>query len=109
MTLKHPRTVRIERDPELHRAVEDVAADVAADGVPRIVVRDGATLAVVVSKGDFEAMNGAAKEDIWKDYDPEKVREALKASAGAFAGIDTEQLKRDLRDARGQDSTGRPA
>lgn len=48
-------------------------------------------------------------DDIWKGYDPEKVKEALRKSAGAFKGIDCEALKRDIYAARGQDSRGRPA
>ena len=48
--LKHPRKLRIERDQDLHRTVEEVAADVAADGVAREIVREGESLAVVVSK-----------------------------------------------------------
>jgi len=47
-------------------------------------------------------------QDIWANYDPERVRAALRASAGAFSGIDTEALKNELREQRSQDSTGRP-
>jgi len=45
----------------------------------------------------------------WTNYDPEKVRAALKASAGAFRGIDTRTLKRETWEAREQDTPGRPA
>ena len=51
----------------------------------------------------------ADPNDIWKDYDPEKVREAFHRGAGLLKGVDTEQLKRDLREQREQDSAGRPA
>ncbi len=40
---------------------------------------------------------------------PRGLREALRRSAGAFARMDTEELKRDLREQGEQDSTGRPA
>ena len=40
---------------------------------------------------------------------PRGLREALRRSAGAFARIDTEELKRDLREQGEQDSHGRPA
>ncbi len=40
---------------------------------------------------------------------PRGLREALRRSAGAFARIDTEELKRDLREQGKQDSVGRPA
>lgn len=42
-------------------------------------------------------------------YDTEQVHRALQASAGAFAGVDCEQLLADIHAARGQDSLGRPA
>jgi hypothetical protein len=48
-------------------------------------------------------------QDIWAHYDPEKVREGLRKSAGALKGVDLEPLKQDIRDQRGQDSKGRPA
>ena len=47
-------------------------------------------------------------EDIFANYDPERVRAALRASAGAFAGIDTEALKKELLEQREQNSIGRP-
>ena len=49
------------------------------------------------------------KLDIWANYDPEKVREALRKSAGALKGVDIDALKQDIRDQREQDSKGRPA
>jgi hypothetical protein len=48
-------------------------------------------------------------QDIWANYDPEKVREGLRKSAGALKGVDIEALKRDIRDQREQDGHGRPA
>jgi hypothetical protein len=42
-------------------------------------------------------------------YDPERTREALRQSFGTLRGVDVEELKRDLRDQREQDSIGRPA
>jgi hypothetical protein len=51
----------------------------------------------------------ADPDAIWKDYDPEKVLHAMHEAAGLFAGVDREQLLRDLREQREQDSTGRPA
>jgi predicted nucleic acid-binding protein len=47
--------------------------------------------------------------DIWQDYDPEKVRQGLKTSAGALKGVDIEALKKDIKNQRQQDSHGRPA
>jgi len=51
----------------------------------------------------------STKQDIWATYDPDKAREGLRKSAGALKGVDTEALKRDIRDQREQNSHGRPA
>jgi len=40
---------------------------------------------------------------------PRGLSSALRRSAGAFAQIDTEELKKDLREQGEQDSIGRPA
>ena len=48
-------------------------------------------------------------QDIWAHYDPEKVREGLRKSAGALKDVDIAALKQDIRDQREQDSNGRPA
>jgi excisionase family DNA binding protein len=49
------------------------------------------------------------KEDIWKDYDPETVRAAWEAARGLLKGLDREAFLREMHEARGQDSIGRPA
>jgi len=41
-------------------------------------------------------------------HDPEAVRKALRDAAGILKNVDTETLKRDLREMRQQDSKGRP-
>jgi excisionase family DNA binding protein len=48
------------------------------------------------------------KEDIWANYDPVKARRALESLRGLFKDIDTDQLKRDLREARSQKERVRP-
>ena len=35
-------------------------------------------------------------DDLWADYDPEAVREALRAAAGTFTPEEGERLKRDI-------------
>jgi len=42
-------------------------------------------------------------------YDPQKMREAIHAAAGAMKGVNRDELLADLRAERGQDSIGRPA
>ncbi len=51
------------------------------------------------------------REDIWADYDPKRAIEAIDKSAGALkrAGVDAEQLEKDIYEDRTQNSTGRPA
>jgi hypothetical protein len=48
-------------------------------------------------------------QDIWTNYDPQKVRQGLKSSAGALAGVDRDALLKDIHSQRQQDSQGRPA
>lgn len=62
--------------------------------------RGGQDLALVLPV----AIPPRAPMDIWADYDPERVRQALKASAGALVGIDRQQLLADLRAQREQAS-----
>ena len=49
-------------------------------------------------------------DDIWANYDPEKVLQAWEAlrQTRPFEGVDVQQLKADIKAARGQDSIGRP-
>jgi hypothetical protein len=42
------------------------------------------------------------KQDIWANYDPEKVRQGLRKSAGALKGVDHEALKKDIHSQRSQ-------
>lgn len=45
--------------------------------------------------------------DVWAGYDPKKVREALRESAGALRGVDRDRLLKDIYAAREQESRGR--
>ena len=47
-------------------------------------------------------------EDIWANYDPAKVREALKRSAGVLHGTDAEKFLAYLREMRGHEPTESP-
>ncbi len=67
---------------------------------------------VVERKGQLFRVEAEAEPEaqtLWADYDAERVRTALRQSAGAFKEMDVEELKRDLREERAQDSHGRPA
>jgi hypothetical protein len=80
------RVIAVKPDEELARVLD------AADSTPVIVERDGVQYRVE-----------RQTDDVWADYDPERVREGLRRSAGAFAGIDVEAFKQDLRYWRGDD------
>jgi hypothetical protein len=84
------------------RQLPKVFDTVAKRGEKVVVEKDGVLFRL-------EAEEAPQKPDIWANYDPEKVREGLRKSAGALKGVDIEELKRDIREQRGQDSTGRPA
>jgi hypothetical protein len=89
---KKPLTITIDPESELGRALA------AIDDAPIVLERDGAR---------FRVTRDA--DDLWADYDPQRVRRALRQSAGALAGIDVAALQRELREQRRQDSRGRPA
>ena len=82
--------------------VQSIFDMVARQKEPVMVERAGQLFRVEAERTD-EA------QALWVDYDAGRVRTALRQSAGAFKDIDVEQLKRDLREERAQDSHGRPA
>ena len=87
------RTIEVVPGRELGRLLAE------ADGKPLILVRDGVR---------FRVEREDAKPDIWATYDPERVRRALRESAGALSHIDRVAFKAEMRSLRGQDSHGRP-
>jgi hypothetical protein len=79
--VKERDTVTIEVDPE-----SELAKALAEAGEkPIVLVSDGIRYEVV-----------RVEHDLWKDYDPERVREALRAATGIFTPEEAEQLKRDI-------------
>jgi hypothetical protein len=79
------------------RQLPNVFNTIAKSGEKILVEKDGVL---------FRVEPEEKPQDLWANYDPEQVREGLRKSAGALAGVDIEALKRDLREQRGQD---RPA
>ncbi len=51
----------------------------------------------------------ADPQDIWRNYDPEKVKEAFHRGAGLLRGVAIEELLRDIHEQREQHSQGRAA
>ncbi len=78
------KVISVAPESELGRFLEEIGE------APVVLEKDG-------------GRNVLAREDahdIWADYDPEKVRQALLRSAGALADIDRESLLSDMRAGR---------
>src|SRR5207253_10229102 len=101
--MKNARKIDLARDHDLDAIVEGLIAD----GIPRIIERSGETVAVILTPKDYASLK-YDETDIWANYDPERAREAMRAAAGALRGVDLDELRRDLREARAQASSGRP-
>ena len=90
--------IKLNPDDELARRLNQ------KDATPVFVEANGVRFRVIRDTPEINLT-----DDPFADYDPEKVQAALKASAGAFRGINTQTLKRDIWEAREQDTSGRPA
>jgi hypothetical protein len=77
---------------------EAAQGQATVDDGPLVLERSGARFRVI-----------READALWAAYDSERVRRALRQSAGALAGINVATLKREQREQRGQDSPGRPA
>ena len=88
------KVINVAPESELGRFLEEIGE------APVVLEKDGERY--VLAREDAH--------DIWADYDPEKVRQALLQSAGALADIDRESLLSDItRSARTEQSrTPRP-
>jgi hypothetical protein len=94
----HQKTIKILPDSELSltlKAAQTTGAPVVVD-----TGEDLYTLFVtqIVPAGD-----------VFAHYDPQAAIVGLRALDAALAGVDREQLLRDIREQRAQDSLGRPA
>ncbi len=81
---KEPKRIKIARGTEVARLLEEAAA------APLLLEKDG----------EIYRLNRAEAEDVWAEYDPEKVREALTKYAGSWKDIDTEAFKAFIYRAR---------
>lgn len=93
------KTIKVPPDSELSQQLKAAGAS----GEPVRVDTGEDVYTLFVSQTDH------APEDIFANYDPQQVLEAVRASRGALAGVDTEKLLADLQEQREQDSIGRPA
>lgn len=87
-----PLTITIDPECELGQALA------AVDEAALVLERSGTRFRVT-----------REHDALWAGYDSERARRALRESAGALAGVDVAVLKRELREQRSQDSSGRPA
>jgi excisionase family DNA binding protein len=75
----------------------------------RIQKQDLITVIQPVQRREVAVVKEEEVRTIWANYDPQRVCQALKQSAGALAGVDRQALLEDIHVARKQDSNGRPA
>ncbi len=90
--------------PDLLRLGEEVKAT----RTPRILKRDSEPVAMLMPVGAVIQRSHPHQRSIWTGYDPQRVRAALKQSAGALQGVDREELLSDLANQRAPKSAGRP-
>ena len=76
----------------------------------KAAVADGKPLRLISGEAiyDVAVAEHALPQDIWCAYDLDQTRQALTQSAGALTGVDRVALRSDIRDARAQNSHGRP-
>src|SRR5262249_41549346 len=77
--------------------LRQLAQQVKATGRPVALTEAGETIAVVQP-----APARPQAKDVWAHYDPERARQALRASRGALAGVDRDALLADIHAQRGQ-------
>ncbi len=72
--------VELEQGTDLHHIIEQVQAD----AIPRVLERDGAAVAVIVSPASFDSSSSEPKS--------ERNRDKLLALAGAWSDLDADRL-----------------
>jgi hypothetical protein len=87
--------------------LRQIAEQVRRTRQPVPLTQHGEVVAVV-QPAPAAATSPPSAEDVFAGYDPEKVLEGLRASAGALTGIDREELLTDIHAQRARDSEGRP-
>ena len=89
----------------VHEAVQvTIELDPKSD-LARVLAAAGETPVVLVSNGDRYVVN-RTDDDLWKDYDPEQVRAALREAAGSITPEEAEELKEMVY--RGREEGTRP-
>jgi len=81
--------------------IELVRLDPESDLAKRLDSANGKEIVVEANGRHFRMVEEKDRSDMWKDYDPEKLREVLLKYAGSWSDVDAEKMKRDLRTWRG--------
>jgi hypothetical protein len=103
--MTNPSPIDITSIPELVHLVEEMRASKQ----PRLLKQDRESVALLMPLGaTLTQQPPATHEDVWADYNPEKVRAALAQSAGTLAGVNSKRLLTDIRNERSQENTHRP-
>jgi hypothetical protein len=76
-----------------------IAEKVRATRTPLILKHNSESIAVIMPLATALPTQG---EDVWKNYNPKRVQQALDASAGALTGVDKKALLNDLAEQRSQ-------
>lgn len=70
----------------------------------RAAASEGETLRIEADGDTFLIHVEPEREDIWADYDPEKVRAALREFAGSWSDLDVDEIKARIYRAREEGS-----
>ena len=89
MTINNPRTIHLDPDSELARALASV------NGEPVFLDSSGVRFRVI-----------RVEDDTWADYDPEKVRAGLRRFAGMISPEEADRIKEQIY--RGREEGTRP-
>src|SRR5205823_1795762 len=91
-------------------ALVQLAEEVRTTNRPAVLHRGSEELAVLMPRRRRppHLPTLADPDDIWASYDPERVKQGLIESAGAFKDLDRDALLADLKEQGQQDSSGRP-
>jgi len=107
MAKEYAHHIDISDVPALVKLVEEVRSS----NRPAVLHRGTEELAVLMPRRQRHTPHLptlADPDDIWAGYDPERVKQALTESAGAFKGLDRDAFLADLKEQGQQDSSGRP-
>lgn len=87
-----PKHIKLNPDSDFVQLLRDAAAGAA------VIEVDGERFRVI-----------RETSDLFANYDPDRALAALRAAFGTLPNDGIDELKRDLREMREQDSAGRPA